>query len=240
MSFLLPILASVVLTAPAAEPEKPAPTRYVHLVKDKYLTDSEITTTKASDGSTAFVSRNFAPPESVTLTLHYDATGKLTTAEAVLDGKMKKSATLTFGEKKGGTFVRVGPGKNTEFFKDLPENPVVATSPGWSEFFQLVKRYDTAKGGKQEFPGAWIHPADGMKTLTYAVQREGDDTIKVLDKDKKEQALKLDRFRVSLPAGDFRTWVDPMGRVVRIAPVKGKETPVILEGFEEATKDLSP
>jgi hypothetical protein len=240
MSFLLPILASVALAAPDAEPEKPAATRYVHLAKDKYLTDSEITTTKAADGTTTFVSRAFSPGESTTLTIHTDATGKMTTAEAVLDGKTKKSATLTFGDKKGATFVRVGPGKNTEFFKDLPENPVIATTPGWSEVFQIVKRYDTAKGGKQEFPGAWIHPADGMKTLTYVVQREGDDTIKVLDKDKKEQTVKLDRFRLTLPAGDFRTWVDPMGRVVRIAAVKGKEAPVILEGFEEATKDLSP
>jgi hypothetical protein len=135
----------------------------------------------------------------------------------------------------------MGPGKNTEFFKDLPENPVVTTSPGWSEVFQLVKRYDAAKGGKQEFPGAWIHPADGMKTPTYAVKREGEDTIKVLDKDKKEQPVKLDRFLLSLRAADdFRAWVDPMGRIVRIAAVKVKDTPVILEGFEEATKDLAP
>jgi hypothetical protein len=229
MSFLLPLVAGCALL-PAADAEKPAPLRYLRQDAGKYVPDGEVSTTGGDDGKVVTV-RAERPDEKITLTLRYDGAGKLTSAEAVLDGT-RKAATLTLGEKGTGTMKRGG---ITDILKDLPADPVVTTSPGWAEVLQLVRRYDAAKGGKQEFAGLWIHPVQGLQKETWTVQRQAADAVTVKDKD-----VKLDRYRMKLRGGDYAVWADPEGRVVRVQGLAANSAPVVLEGYEDATKGLKP
>jgi hypothetical protein len=234
MSALLPILAGCALL-PAAEPEKPTPLRYLRPAMDRFVLESEVVTTLTDDGPVT-VSRTTRPDEKMTLTLRYDRSGRLAQAEVVQEMKnTKRSAVLILGQdgaqlKRGGV---------TDFLKDVPAEPVVTTAPDWSDVFQLVRRYDGAKGGKQEYRGLWIHPVQDTRPLTFAVERVGGDSVTVKEKDK-EVAVKLDRYRVTLRSGDYLAWTDPSRRVVRLVPASGKGDPVVLQGFEEATRSLAP
>lgn len=228
MSFLLPLVAGCALL-PAADAEKPAPLRYLRLDMGKYVLDSEVTTARTDDGS-AVTSRAEGPDEKMTLTLRYNGAGKLTSAEATLDGT-RKVATLSVGEKGTATLKRGG---ITDFLKDLPADPVVTTT-GWGDVLQLVRRYDGAKGGKQEFGGLWIHPVQGLQNETFTVERQAAVTVTVKDKE-----VKLDRYRMKVRGGDFAAWADPEGRVVRVQGLAAKSAPVVLEGYEDATKGLRP
>src|SRR5262249_24914865 len=98
---------------------------------------------------------------------------------------------------------------------------------------QLVTRYDAKKGGKQEFGGVWFHPVEQPLTLTFTIERVGEDKIKLSNKE-----MKLRRHDIVLRSGNYRTWSDDDGRIIRIAPRGGDGTPMVLEGYEEATRDL--
>jgi hypothetical protein len=228
MSFLLPLVAAGALL-PAA-PEKPAPLRYVRAEMGKYVTAGEVTTTRSDDG-TALTVRSEGPGEKTTLRLHYDRDSKPTTAE-VTHEVSKKSATLTFGEKGTGLMKRGG---ITDFLKDLPANAVVTGGPQWTDALQLVRRYDVAKGGKQDVVGLALDPVQGLQKQTYTVERQAADKVTV-----KDNEMKLDRFRIKQRGGELAAWVDGDGRVVRVQVVAPKAAPVVLDGFEDATRELKP
>ena len=76
---------------------------------------------------------------------------------------------------------------------------------------QLVRRYDAAKGGKQEFAGLSIDPVQGFQKQTFTAERQAADTVTVKDKE-----VKLDRYRLKLRGGDYAAWADGEGRVVRV------------------------
>jgi hypothetical protein len=234
MSFLLPILAGCALLA-ADEPDKPKPLRYLRPVMDRYVPESEVTTTPTDDGA-VYVSRTGQGREQMTLTLRLDRDGRVFEAEAAEGtGDERRSAVLKLGEKKGsGEFKRAG---ITDFLRDLPADPVVTTAPDWSDVFQLVRRYNAGKGGKQKFSGVWIHPVKGLQTLTFSVERLGTNTVTVREKEKETQ-VKLDRYRMKLRSGDYLVWADPSGRVVKLQPADDKGPPVVLEGFQRATEGL--
>jgi hypothetical protein len=233
---LLPILAALALL-PAAEPEKPAPLRYLRPEMGKFVLESEVTVTRG-DGGTVYVSRTERPNEKMTLTLRLDGDGRLRSAEALREAANKRRAVLTLRGGKRGDLKRDG---TTDFYDDLPPDPVVTTAPDWSDIFQLVRRYDAAKGGKQEFAGLWIHPVEAMRRLTFTVERLKTDPVTVKDPTtKKDEELKLERYQVKLRSGDYLVWADPSGRVVKLMGAGPKGTPVVLEGFEEATRALGP
>jgi YD repeat-containing protein len=196
---------------------------------DRSVAAGDLTTARA-DGGTTLTARTEKPDE-ITVTLRYDKAGKLTTAE-VAQGAGRKGATLTLGDKGAGTMKRGG---ITDFYKDLPENPVVATGPEWIDALQLIRRYDGAKGGKQEFAGLSLEPAQGLQKQTFSAERQEADTVMV-----KEKELKLDRYRLKLRGGDYAAWADAEGRVVRVQGLAAKAVPVVLEGFEDATRGLKP
>ena len=234
MSPLIPLLVGCALL-PSAEPDKPVTLRYLRPAKDRLVLESEVTTTSANDG-TVYVSRTERGKERMTLTLRRDAAGRLTSAEAVHEGAMRRSVVLTF---EAGGRARLKRDGTTDFLKGLPENPVVTTAPDWSDAFQLARRYDAAKGGKQEFAGLWIHPVQPRQQLTFAVERAGENTVTAKEDDKPAE-LKLNRFRVRLRSGGYVVWADAAGRVIRLAPAGAKDNFVVLQGFEEATKGLVP
>jgi hypothetical protein len=229
MSLLLPLLAGLSLV-PGADPEKPAPLRYVRPEMNKYVSAGEVTSTRG-DGETVVTTRTEGGDGKMTLTLHYDRDGQLTGAE-VQQGGTRKGATLTLGEKGTGTLKRGG---ITDFLKDLPANPVVVAGPDWADVLQLLRRYDTVKGGKQELSGVSLDPAQGLQNRTFTLERQPADTVTVKDKE-----VKLDRYRIKLRGGDFAAWVDAEGRVVRVQGSAAKSVPVVLEGFEDATRGLKP
>jgi hypothetical protein len=227
MSFLLPLVAGWALL-PGAEPEKPLPLHYVRPDMGKYVAAADVTTTRGEDGTV--VTLRTEPPEKMTVTLRLDKSGKATGAEAV---QGRKGVTLTLGEKGTATLKRSG--NITDILKDLPANPVVAAGPDWTDVLQVVRRYDAAKGGKQEFAGMSIGPMEGFQKQTFTAERLAADTVTVKDKE-----VKLDRFRLKLRGGDYTAWADADGRVVRVQGLAAKAVPVVLEGFEDATRGLKP
>jgi hypothetical protein len=111
---------------------------------------------------------------------------------------------------------------------------VVTTAPDWSDIFEVVRRYDRAKGGKQEFPGFWFHPAAPPRNLTFTAEKLGQDSVTV---DGTKTAL--DRYRVELRSGGYVVWADGGGRVVKLIPAGRPAAAVVLQGFEAATKALT-
>src|SRR5262249_9186951 len=112
-------------------------------------------------------------------------------------------------------------------------DPIVTTAPDWSDIFQLVRRYDGKKGGRQEFTGLWIHPVRDHLVLKFRIERVGEDTIRFRDRH-----VVLDRHRIRLRSGDYLTWADADGRVYKLFPAGQPKAVVVLEGFEEAANKL--
>jgi hypothetical protein len=219
-SFLL------VLGGPA-QAEKPAPLRYLKPEARGYVLESEVTVTPSPEGST-YVSRTVRGPETMTLTVFRDKDGRVLGAEVVQQTGERKTATLEL--KKGEAILKRS--ATTDRFK-VPANPVVTTAPDWSDIFELLRRYDMKKGGKQEFPGLWIHPTRPHLLLTFSVERLGDDPVKVKDREEK-----LGRYRVGLRSASYLVWARTDGRVCKILPAGAKAVPVVLEGYEQATRAL--
>ncbi len=234
MSLLLPLLFGCALL-PAAEADKPAPLRYLRPAKEKLVLESEVVST-ANDDGIVYVSRTERDKERMTLTLRFSSAGKLQLAEAALEAATRRTATFIPEAKGRGRLNRAGA---TDFLDKLPADPIVTTAPDWSDVFQLVKRYDLTKGGKQEFAGLWIHPVQPLRKLTFTVERVGENAVTVRQADK-DVELKLNRFRVKLRSGEYVVWGDAAGRVLRLVPADGKGDFVVLEGFQAATKGLRP
>jgi hypothetical protein len=229
MTFLVAFLVGSALP-PGVEPEKAVTLKYVRRVEGQFIKESEVTLTRSGRGAT-YTSTTERGDEKMTLTLHFDEKNHIRTAEASLtDAKGTRTATLTLADRHI-QFKRAG---TTDFIKTGPD-PILTTAPDWSDVFQLVSRYDARKGGRQEFAGVWFHPVEGTRTLTFAVERVGQDKITL-----KEEEVKLDRYHVRLRSGDYAVWLDSAGRVIKILPRGAGSSPVVLEGYEEATRELVP
>ena len=112
-------------------------------------------------------------------------------------------------------------------------DPIVTTAPDWSDIFQLVRRYDGKKGGKQEFTGLWIHPMRDHLILKFRIEHIGGTAVRAAGR-----KIALDQYRIRLRSGDYLTWADADGRVYKLFPAGQPKAVVVLEGFEEATAKL--
>jgi hypothetical protein len=210
------------------EAEKPKPVRYLKPDGDRFVLESEVTDTATSAGST-YVSRTVRGRETMTLTIHRAKNGTVLGAEMVHQkGEVRKTASVDL-RTEPAKLKRSGV---TDLVK-VPANPVVTTAPDWSDVFELVRRYDAKKGGKQEFPGLWFHPSQPTLMPTFTVERSGVDGVKV-----KNEAQELTRYRVGLRNASYRVWARAEGRVCKILPEGERAVPVVLEGYEEATRGL--
>jgi hypothetical protein len=213
-----------------ADTDKIVPLRYLKPAEGKFVLESEISGTK-SDDKWIYSSRTERGPEKMTLTLTYDKGNTLTRAEATLDNGMTKQTALVVFDKNGAQLKR--PGGVTDLIKITTAPPVVTTAPDWSDIFQLARNYDRRRGGKQSFPGLWIHPSRPYQVLTFTIERLGEDSLTL-----KERKIALDRYRVTLRSGDYTVWADAAGLVYKLVPAGKPDDFVVLEGYEEVTRGL--
>ena len=111
---------------------------------------------------------------------------------------------------------------------DVPRGVIVTSAPDWTDTFRICRLWDRARGGRQEFPGLWIHPVQPTQRLTFAaefVRRDGELDVVAI------------RLRGNSP---YRAWVDPTGRMIKLVslPVKEGSTVLVLQGFESAATAL--
>lgn len=212
----------------AADTEKSSTLRYLRPAGNRFVLESEVRITTA-EKSTTYVSRTQRGEEKTTLTILYRAKGEVRVAEVVTENsRQSKTAQLDLT----GPVAKLKRGGATDFFK-APANPIVTTAPDWSDIFALVRRYDASRGGKQEFPGLWIHPRKPRLSLTFTIERRGTDKVTVKDK-----PIELTRYRVHLRSGDYLVWARPDGVVCKLIARRAEAVPVVLEGYEKATRNL--
>jgi hypothetical protein len=222
---MTPFLVGVLVgLPPVADPSL----RYVRAAGEKFVLESRIEEAAAKDGRT-WTSLTDRGAEKMTLTLHFGAGNLLRRAEAVQEtARGKRSVTVVFKEKEA-VLTRLGKTRRLPVAADV----VVTTAPDWSDIFQVMRRYDQGKAGRQKFAGLWIHPVKEARELTFTVELLKKDTIQVGGK-----KVPLGRYRVQLRSGAYLVWADRTGRVYRLAPPGKPGAAVILEGYEKATSEL--
>lgn len=224
----LPCVLCSCLLLGQGEAEKPRSVRYLKPDGNRFVLESEVTDTTTSTGST-YVSRTVRGPETMTLTVHRDKDGTVLRAEIVsLKGEVRRTASVDLRAEPA----RIKRGGVTDLVK-VAANPVVTTAPDWSDVFELVRRYDAKKGGKQEFPGLWFHPSQPYLMPTFTIERSGVDGVKV-----KDEIQELTRYRVGLRSGNYRVWARADRRVCKILAEGDRAMLVVLEGYEAATRRL--
>jgi hypothetical protein len=136
---------------------------------------------------------------------------------------------------RGGDSLDVKRDSGTEFLKVNGE-PIVTTTPDWSDVWQLVQKYDQKKGGKQAFAGAWVHPTEDPQACTFSIERiDGTETITV-----GERKVSLNRYVLKLRPGEYLAWADSAGTIIKIVRNQPKAAAVVLDGYLEATAGLGP
>lgn len=202
--------------------------RYLRPQGEKYVLESEVTITKTRTHS-QYTSRTVRGDETMVLRVDREV-GEFVRAEIEHSkGEVKKTARVEPVEGK----LRLTRGGKSEDI-DVKDAVIFTTAPDWSDIFEMARRFDRKKEGKQEFAGLWFHPTQPAQTPRFSIERLGTDTIMV---GRMEQVLT--RCRARLRGGSaYLVWVRADGRVCRIVPEGGKGFPVVLEGYEEATKAL--
>jgi hypothetical protein len=172
----------------------------------------------------------------LTVTSRHDEGALLIAAEATLVGAdTKKTATVTVAAGKA-KIQRAGQAAQ-EF--DVPQGVIVTSAPDWTDTFLLCRRYDRKAGGKQSFPGLWIHVEQPSQRLTFAIERNGNDTI-----DRAGKNLTLDRCTIWLRGNSmYAAWMDDAGLMIKLVPLPYKEDAqnwIVLNGYEKSTAKLRP
>ncbi|MBM3996729.1 MAG: hypothetical protein FJ303_21625 [Planctomycetes bacterium] len=223
--FHLAILASLILPGNSVETA-----RYVRLGGKQAEFECEITHTKTKTGTT-INSVTGRGAGKLTLTARYDAEDNLLSADAmrIIAGE-KATATVTV--KDGKAIVKRQ--TNTETV-DIAKGIIVTSAPDWTDIWLMCRRYDRAKGGKQTFPGLWIHPVENTGRWDFTIEKAGDD---VIEHDGKKRTL--DRFTVTIRnASQYVAWADDRGRLIKLVP-KNTKMPyaIVLDGHETSSLQL--
>jgi hypothetical protein len=209
--------------------------RYLRPAQKQFATECDFTITRVGKGSVT---------ESVTcrgktkmiVTARHDDKDALTAAEVVLwTDNQKKSAVVRM---VGGKAKVEREGFPVQEF-DSPKGVIVTSAPDWTDTFLLCRRYDRKKGGKQTFPGLWIHPVEASQQLTFSIERQGAATIEHAGKQ-----LKLDRYTIWLRGNSsYAAWADSAGRMIKLTPLPTKADAtnwLVLSGYEKSASGLAP
>ena len=200
--------------------------RYLRWSGGKFVLESTIERQRTEDRY-VLKSVTTRPGTTLTLSAKFGPMDRLIEADvAVEQGTEKRSARVTTGENTAR--VTRADGAATEL-KCLP-GVIVTSAPDWTDTVFLVRRYDRSTGGKQEFPGLWIHPKQEPMAVRFTISRLGKDSV---DRDGKQYSL--DRFLIELRGGSRYTgWGDERGRLVRLHPEGHPAQGIWLDGWERA------
>jgi len=228
--------ADDVSCAPSREPATDVETvRYVRPSERAFVPESEITVKKSKTGLSVECVTERGKSKLI-VSSRYDDRGRLTAAKATLvNGDKQDVLSATVAEGKA-TIRREGqPAQEV----DVAPDAIVTSAPDWTDAFLLCRRYDRKAGGKQSFPGLWIHPEQATQLPKFAIERTGQDTI-----DHAGKELKLDRCTIWLRGNrTYATWADEQGRLIKLVPLpykEGAENWIVLEGYEKSASGLRP
>lgn len=222
----------IALALPTAVPDE---VRYLRLLPDKAEPECTFTTQRNERGWT-ITSVTGRAAKNLTVTARYDARHMLLDATAVAtDGERKQTVRVAVKDGKAATTREAG--ATQEF--DVPAGVIVTSAPDWTDTFVLCQRYDRKKGGKQEFPGLWIHPVQPAQRLTFSIERVGMDVIEHGGKE-----VKLDRHRIHIRNNSaYMAWTDGDGVMIKLMslPVREKGgTSLVRSGHEKSAAMLRP
>jgi hypothetical protein len=225
------------LLAPADAGIAAAPSNVLHYFRGSagdFKPESDVIITRSQDGL-QYQARTIRARETTTIAISFDSTGKLQNAViGTLAAGTSTSRTVTV-RWRGGDSLDVSRALVTEFVK-IEGQPIITTTPDWSDVWQLVQRYDQTKGGKQEFAAVWVHPRKNPEAQTVSIEQLDDsDTILVQD-----HKVKLRRYLLKLRPGEYLVWTDHAGKVIKIVKNEARATAVVLDGYQEATANLGP
>lgn len=235
------LVLAAVLSSGATVAETPAEekTRYLRPAQNEYAFECEFAIRRTAEGWSI---NSLTDRGKTRLTVHatYDNADGLTAAEAALImGDPMTAAKKAVGVKvAGGKATVQRDGLPAQAF-DVPAGVIVTSAPDWTDTFLLCQRYDREKGGKQSFPGLWIHPVQDAQLVTFTIERLGADAI---EHDGKK--LDLTRFAIRLRGNSsYMAWADSKGRMVKLVSLPFKEkggSELVLQGFQKSTTRLKP
>lgn len=108
---------------------------------------------------------------------------------------------------------------------EIPPRVIVTSAPDWTDVLLICRRWTRSGPERQEFPGLWIHPVQPPQRLAFSAERKGVDGP-------------LERLLIRLRGGSaYLAWVDPEGRLIKLAGASGREE-LSLEGVD--TSALKP
>jgi hypothetical protein len=161
----------------------------------------------------------------------YGADDALLEAEAVRAGKGVRVSTA-----EGEARIRRDGAPEQRF--PAPRGVIVTSAPDWTDTWRICRLYDRKAGGRQSFPGLWIHPDQPAQALTFTAEAAGTDTA--LRDGRPHELLRLSiRLRGNSP---YLAWVDGSGRMIKLVslPFTEKSAVLVLEGFEDVAAMLKP
>jgi hypothetical protein len=208
----------------------PVHRRYLRRAGARLVLESEVTEERRA-GEWKYQSITHRPAEEMKLVLSFDRDQHLQAAQLEHTTRGgKKSAAARFAGK-AVVVTRDGAEMKKLIFD---KEPVLATTaPDWTDIFLLVRKYSLNAGGKQEYAGLWFHPSQPARQMTFTINRVGGDTITI-----KGQKQELHRYLITLRSGAYLAWADGNGMAVKLMPPNRPQGAVVLEGFEEATREL--
>ncbi len=209
--------------------------RYLRPAGATFAVECEFTLKKTKTGS-SIESVTGRGKTKLIIAARYDSHDLLTSAEAILvrdDKKTAASVSVAAGKAK---IQREGQAAQ-EF--DVPRGVIVTSAPDWTDTFLLCRRYDRKLGGKQSFPGLWIHAEQPSQRMTFAIERGGAAAI-----DHSGKQVTLERCTIWLRGNSqYAAWIDNTGKMIKLVPLPFQENALnwlVLDGFEKSTAGLRP
>lgn len=213
-------------TSPLAAPA-PESLRYLRVTPRGVAPECAITVEPQSEGWTIS-----SVTGTLRLTARYDAAQHLVEAAARIGTGEPAKVDVVDGRAKV-----LRPGRPAQDF-DAPPGVIVTSAPDWTDTVRLCRLWDRARGGRQEFPGLWIHPEQPAQRLTFSVERTGGDEIRT-----DSVVLALDRLSIRLRENSaYLAWADPAGRMVKLVslPFGTGSAVLVLADFEGPAAALRP
>jgi hypothetical protein len=227
---MMPMTLAIALIMAATEE-----VRYLRLLPDR--TEPECSFIREDgEGGWKITSVTGRAGKTLTVTARYDAANILLEASAVAeDGAAKPAVRVAVKEGKA----RVVRDDGTMQELDAPPGVIVTSAPDWTDTFLLCQRYDRKKGGKQEFPGLWIHPLLPAQRLTFSIEHVGADVICYEGK-----PVTLDRHEIRIRNNSaYAAWTDREGKLIKLTtlPPRAKGgLSLVRSGYETSAAALRP